>query len=176
MLYVCSPSLPNKIARFLDIFLQFLAPQRSLKFFALRFGARVWLASHRKVVPRIKTRVTPSHTEAHQTKLRFWPFFLISQSQISRAILSNACGFNQVLMLLLLILIIKLFRYLINRTLGVHAKQSIVNRKIKALGKHSRTIFSQWQGKYFITRSVLMHLLRHAAIQLNRRQDQYLIA
>ena len=35
-LYVCSPSLPKKVARFLDIFLQFLAPQRSLKFFALR--------------------------------------------------------------------------------------------------------------------------------------------
>ena len=36
LLYVCAPSLPKKVARFLDIFLQFLAPQRSLKFFALR--------------------------------------------------------------------------------------------------------------------------------------------
>ena len=33
------PSLPKKVARFLDIFLQFLAPQRSLKFFSLRFWA-----------------------------------------------------------------------------------------------------------------------------------------
>ena len=45
-----------------------------------------------------------SHTESHRgapDKIAFWPIFLISQSQISRAILSNACGFNQVLMLLL---------------------------------------------------------------------------